>query len=145
MGGPIQLFAPSSLQLNSQSQVHSRDNSLVNQFCKLNKNAYRSQDSHASSNIQFSQQRTFMLEPRDESLMRKKKVIEILKTFQETDENQTTIKADPKNKGKKVQNNNNQNNVVGNFGEQFDQMIPKIIKNQAAPGKKKSNSNVPLL
>ena len=28
-------------------------------------------------------QKTFMLEPRDESLMRKKKVIEILKTFQE--------------------------------------------------------------
>jgi len=43
-----------------------------------------------------------MLEPRDESLMRKKKVIEILKTFQETDENQTTGKTDPKNKGKKT-------------------------------------------
>ena len=86
-----------------------------------------------------------MLEPRDESLMRKKKVIEILKTFQETDENQTAGKADPKNKGKKVQKNNNQNNVVGNFGEQFDQMIPKMNKNQAAPTKKKSNSNVPLL
>lgn len=33
-----------------------------------------------------SDQRTFTLEPRDESLMRKKKVIEILKTFQEQEQ-----------------------------------------------------------
>lgn len=33
-----------------------------------------------------SDQRTFALEPRDESLMRKKKVIEILKTFQDQDQ-----------------------------------------------------------
>ena len=53
-----------------------------------------------------SDQRTFALEPREESLMRKKKVIEILKTFQEQDDQQ------PKKQSY-------------NLGEQFDNFIER--------------------
>ena len=84
-----------------------------------------------------------MLEPRDESLMRKKKVIEILKTFQETDENTGSNQADQKGKTNKSQKVSTQNNALGNFGEQFDQVVPKMHEN--LPVKKKSNSNIPLL
>ena len=51
-----------------------------------------------------------MLEPRDESLMRKKKVIEIIKTFQEE---QPEVKAGAKD----------------NFGEQFHR-IEKICEEE---------------
>jgi hypothetical protein len=84
-----------------------------------------------------------MLEPRDESLMRKKKVIEILKTFQETDENNGSNQVDQKGKNNKSQKVSTQNNALGNFGEQFDQVVPKIVED--LPVKKKSNSNIPLL
>ena len=50
---------------------------------------------------------TFMLEPRDESLMRKKKVIEILKTFQ-VEEDPAQIEESKKQK------------KSGNFGEEYD-------------------------
>jgi len=59
-----------------------------------------------------------MLEPRDESLFRKKKVIEILKTFQEQE--------DPEEAKKQKKNQ-------GNFGEQFDRM-EKTKNKKAATG-----------
>jgi len=70
-----------------------------------------------------------MLEPRDESLMRKKKVIEILKTFQEPQEGEEP--------NKKAKDSNN-------FCEQFEFVIPKNTAENYGGGKKKSHSNVPI-
>ena len=74
-----------------------------------------------SANFHSQGSGTFMLEPRDESLMRKKKVIEILKTFQEPENDYADIKKQKK--------------PAANFGEQF---------NPVGPGhKKKSHSSIP--
>lgn len=61
-----------------------------------------------------------MLEPRDESLMRKKKVIEILKTFQV--EEDPTLSAEMK-KQRKASN-------LGNFGEEYDVVVGKKKQGQ---------------
>ena len=86
--------------------------------------------SKSPKNGEFLTQKTFsqILEPRDESLMRKQKVIQILKTFQEQEE------QSPKKK-KQV--------GASNFGEEFDrlerepsgdknkgqQLIPQMLDN----------------
>ena len=123
------------------SQMHSRDNSL-GAYQNGQQQHLKSSENDASS---FAKN-TFQLEPRDESLMRKNKVLGILKTFQEQDSSEVLVKKRQNNFGEQFNqiDNKQQKDILISHApiEQQSQLYlyPKPVGNN----KKKSLSSVPL-